>query len=167
MKHLYVKQKVFSLQERFTVMDQNQQVRYRVEGSFLRIPKKFDVTDERGTQIAVIEKKLFQLLPVFAVDIVGQEHLEIKKHLTFFKARYSVSSSSLDITGDWWNMDFEIRDGGHVVGSVHKKWISWGDTYELSFSDERYEHILVALVVAIDCVKKDEANSANSSLPNG
>lgn len=50
-----------------------------------------------------------------------------------------------------------------MIGSVHKKWLSWGDSYEIQVNDEAYEKILIAIVVAIDCVKADQAAAANAS----
>ena len=50
MKKLYIKQKVFSIGEKFTVMDEQQKPRYFVEGSFMKIPKSFAIYDERQQQ---------------------------------------------------------------------------------------------------------------------
>ena len=43
MSHLYIKQKVFSLGERFTVKDEHEQDKYFIRGSFLSIPKTFEI----------------------------------------------------------------------------------------------------------------------------
>ena len=41
MKKLYIKQKVFSIGEKFTVVDEDQRLHYSVKGSFMKIPKTF------------------------------------------------------------------------------------------------------------------------------
>ena len=41
MSTLYMKQKVFSVGEKFTVTDEQGDVRYKVKGSVLKIPKEF------------------------------------------------------------------------------------------------------------------------------
>ena len=43
MKELYIKQKVFSIGEKFTVTDEYQNDVYYVEGSFFQIPKTFSI----------------------------------------------------------------------------------------------------------------------------
>ncbi|NQD67060.1 hypothetical protein HP456_14180, partial [Bacillus haikouensis] len=44
------------------------------------------------------------------------------------------------------------------------KWFSWGDSYRVQVLDEEMETIVIALVIAIDCVKADEsAASSNAS----
>jgi uncharacterized protein YxjI len=48
-----------------------------------------------------------------------------------------------------------------VVGEVDKKWFSWGDSYRVQVLDEEMETIVIALVIAIDCVKADESAASS------
>jgi uncharacterized protein YxjI len=54
-------------------------------------------------------------------------------------------------------MDFEVLQFGEVVGKVSKEWFTWGDSYKVQILNEEMENIIIALVVAIDCVKADQA----------
>lgn len=56
MKKLYIKQKVFSIGEKFTVMDEDQQPRYFVKGSFMKIPKHFILKMNTGMKLAESRK---------------------------------------------------------------------------------------------------------------
>ncbi|WP_379946479.1 LURP-one-related/scramblase family protein [Enterococcus devriesei] len=163
MKKLYIKQKVFSIGEKYTVMDENQEPRYYVKGSFLKIPKTFTIEDEQGREISKITKKVISLLPKFFVEMNGKEAIEISKHLSFLKAKYSISAEGLTVDGNWWDMDFEVSRHGQKVAEINKRWISWGDTYEISIFNEALEELIISLVIAIDCVKADEAASSSSS----
>ncbi|TAA72429.1 LURP-one-related/scramblase family protein [Planococcus salinarum] len=160
MKKLYMKQKVFSLSGKFTVMDEEQTDAYYIEGSFLQIPKTFTIMDPARREIALITKKTFSFLPKFFVEVDGREELTIKKKFSFFKARYTIDSAGVEVRGNWWDMNFEVLQHGNVVGSVSKQWFTWGDSYEMQILDESMEHLIIALVVAIDCVKADEAAAA-------
>lgn len=162
MKKLYIKQKVFSIGEKFTVMDEQQNPRYYVEGSFMKIPKTFRIEDEQGREISKITKKTISLLPKFFVEIDGQEMIEISKHLTFLKAHYSIEAEGLSVEGNWWDMDFIVEKDGRRIADINKRWISWGDTYEVTILDETYEHLVISLVIAIDRVKEDERAANNS-----
>lgn len=159
MHTLYMKQKVFSLRGRFSIQDQQEQDVYLVEGSFMQIPKTFSISSVDGEEVAVITKKVFSLLPKFFVEVDG-ETLTIEKSFTFFKDRYTIDAADLEIDGDWWDMDFQIKRHGEVVGSVEKKWFTFGDSYEIQVFDSDVEKVLIALVVAIDCVKEDEEASS-------
>lgn len=57
MKQLYIKQKVFSLNEKFSVKNQDEKDVYYVEGSFMKIPKTFSVKNDTGEEVALITKK--------------------------------------------------------------------------------------------------------------
>lgn len=163
MSHLYVKQKVFSLRERFTVKDDNDQDKYYIRGSLFSIPKTFEIEDTRGNQVALITKKIFSFLPKFFVEADGQEILTIVKEFTFFKDRYRIDSSDIEVRGDWWDKNFEVFKQGKKIAHVNEKWFTWGDTYDLHVIDEAYEHIVLAIVVAIDFVKASERAAANSN----
>ncbi|MGM0214987.1 LURP-one-related/scramblase family protein [Enterococcus sp. AZ109] len=160
MRKLYIKQKVFSIGEKFTVTDEYENPRYSVEGSFMQLPKTFRVEDEQGQVISKITKKTISLLPKFFVEIDGQEMIEISKQLTFLKARYSIEAEGVSVEGNWWDMDFMVEKNGRRIADINKRWVSWGDTYEVAVLDETYEHLIISLVIAIDRVKADESSSS-------
>lgn len=165
MKTLYIKQKLLSLGGKFTVMDEREQPCYFVEGSFMRIPKSFVITNAAGQEIAQITKKVFSFLPKFYVSKHGTEIAMIEKEFSLFKARYNISAAGLEVQGSWWDMDFSVFRGGHTIASIKKKWFKLADTYEISIYEEQEEELVIALVIAIDCVKADarSSNSAGSS----
>lgn len=156
MKQLYIKQKVFSLSGKFTVKDQQEKDVYFVEGSFMQIPKTFSIMNSKREEVALITKKTFSFLPKFFVEVNGREELTIKKEFSFFKARYTIDAAGIEVHGNWWDMDFQVLQHGEVVGKVSKEWFTWGDSYKVQIVNEEMEAIIIALVVAIDCVKADE-----------
>lgn len=163
MKKLYIKQKVLSLREKFTVTNEAGHDEYFVGGSFLKIPKRFVITNNLHEEVGVITKKTISLLPKFFVEVDGNEILTIKKELSFFKARYSIEGHNIEVQGNWWDMNFQVLQHGKLVGEVDKKWVSFGDSYEIRVLDESLEKIVLAIVIAIDCVKKSEAAAASAS----
>lgn len=162
MRQLYIKQKVFSLSGKFSVRDEQENEVYMVEGSFMRIPKTFSIMDSAENEVALITKKTFSFLPTFFVEVSGQGAVTIKKEFSFLKARYSIEAAGMEVRGNWWDMNFEVYQNGELIGTVSKKWFTWGDSYELQIANDETEPLLVALVVAIDCVKADEAAAASS-----
>ena len=51
---------------------------------------------------------------------------------------------------------------GAKVAYIRQKLLSWGDSYEVRVLDDRLDVLILALVIAIDRVKADEA-AANTS----
>ncbi|MFZ7942715.1 MULTISPECIES: LURP-one-related/scramblase family protein [Bacillaceae] len=163
MKQLYIKQKVFSLGGKFTVKDQQEKDVYYVEGSFMKVPKTFTIMNNARNEVALITKKTFSFLPKFFVNVNGQEVLMIKKELSFIKARYTIEAAGIEVHGNWWDMEFQVMQHGEVVGKVNKEWFTWGDSYKVQIIDENMEAIVIALVVAIDCVKAEDAAASSAS----
>ncbi len=164
MKELYIKQKVLSLSGKFTVKNQQENDVYFVEGSFMQIPKTFSIMNTSRDEVALITKKMFSFLPKFFVEVNGREVLTIKKEWSFFKARYSIDAAGIEVHGNWWDMNFQVLEHGEVVGNVNKEWFTWGDSYKVQILREEMETIIIALVIAIDCVKADEAASSSASV---
>lgn len=163
MKQLYIKQKVFSLNEKFSVKDQAGNDVYYVEGSFMRIPKTFSIMDTNHKEVALITKKTFSFLPKFFVEVNGRDVFTIKKEFSLLKARYAIEGAGMEVRGNWLDMEFQVLQHGKVAGQVSKEWFTWGDSYKVLIMDEGMETIVIALVVAIDCVKADQAAAASTS----
>ncbi|MBU0906450.1 MAG: LURP-one-related family protein [Firmicutes bacterium] len=163
MKELYIKQKVFSLSGKFTVIDQQENDVYYVEGSFMQFPKTFSILNTTRDEVALITKKMLSFLPKFFVEVNGQEVLTIKKEFSFLKARYTIDAAGIEVQGNWWDMNFQVLQQGEVIGQVNKEWFTWGDSYKVQILNEEMETIIIALVIAIDCVKADKAAASSAS----
>ena len=158
---LYMRQKVFSWVDKFTVKDENGQDQYRVEGEFFSFGKKLHVYDGAGREAAYIQQKVFTLLPRFFVFVNGRQVAEINKQFTFLRSKYSVEGLGWEINGSFMAHDYEITQSGRTVATIHKAWMTWGDCYELDIADARDEIIALAVVLAIDCVMAADNASPN------
>lgn len=114
MKELYMKQKMMSLNGKFTVKDADGEDVYRVSGSFMKVPKIYSIEDVLGREVAVITKKLFSFLPTFFVDVVGQPEVTIQKEFTFLKARYTIHAEGIEVQGNWWDLNFNVLNMGKL-----------------------------------------------------
>lgn len=164
---LYIKQKVFSLKDRFTVFDENETPRYYVEGKFFSIGKKLTVTDEYGQEAAYIQQKVLTFKPRFFVYVNGEQVAEIVKEITFFKPRYTIEGLGWEVRGDFMNHNYEIMGlNSEPIAAIYKKWLSWGDTYCITCEDDRNDVMVLAVVLAIDCVNAQQAQASSSSSSN-
>lgn len=161
MRQLFMKQKIFSMNEKFFIKDINGADVYYVEGSLFKIHKKFVLMNQNGQEVGCITKEIFKLLPKFKLEIYGQEMLYIEKEFTFFKAKYSIKSQSIRIDGDILDKNFNICKDNQIIGTINKKWLAMADTYEINVIDPTYEPLVVLLVAAIDYVNAcDDAATA-------
>ena len=62
----YIKQKVFSLRDSFSIMDESQNELYSVKGKFISIQNKLELLNMNGSQVLNSKKKLFKIFPCAA-----------------------------------------------------------------------------------------------------
>lgn len=155
---LYIKQKVFSWNDKFSVYDESGTERYFVEGEFFSWGKKLHVYDTMQREAAFIRQELFTFLPKFIVSVNGQDIAEIVKEFTFFKPKYRIDGLGWEIDGDFWDHDYEITKNGRGIVRLSKEWFTWGDCYELDIDSPEDEIVALAVVLAIDCVLAAQKN---------
>ena len=163
---LYIKQKVFSWSDRFTVKDSYGADRYYVEGELFSWGKKLHVYDMAGNEVAFIQQKVFSFLPRYFVYVNGEEIAEIVKEFTFLFPRYSIEGLGWDIEGSFIAHDYEITQDGRPIVTITKEWMTWGDSYELDIADFRDEIVALAVVLTIDAVTESKSGVSVSISTN-
>ena len=158
---LYIREKVFSWGDKFTVKDQYGNDKYLVQGEVFSFGKKLHVYDMTGREVAFIKQELWSFLPKYYVFCNGNQVAEIRKEFTFLFPKYSIAGLGWEISGSFWEHNYEIVKSGTPIGSIRKEWMSWGDSYELDIANPADELVALAVVLTIDCV--NEANSNNSN----
>ena len=158
---LYIREKVFSWGDKFTVKDQYGNDKYLVQGEVFSFGKKLHVYDMTGREVAFIKQELWSFLPKYYVFCNGKQVAEIRKEFTFLFPKYSIAGLGWEINGSFWEHDYEITKSGTPIVSIRKEWMTWGDTYELDIANPGDELVALAVVLTIDCV--NEANSNNSN----
>ena len=149
---LYIKQKVFSWNDRFTVLDEFGRDRYFVEGEIFSWGKKIHVYDVDGREAAFIQQEIWSFLPRYNVSIDGRHVAEIKQEFRFLFPKYRIEGLNWDIDGSFIAHDYEITRNGQPIVTIQKEWMTWGDSYQVDIKDPRDEIIALAVVLTIDCV---------------
>ena len=163
---LYIKQKVFSWGDKFTVKDELGNDRYIVEGEIFTFGKKLHVYDLQGREVAFIQQEVWSWMPRFYVFCGGRQVAEIKKKFTFLFSKYTIEGLGWEIDGSFMGHDYEITRNGQPIVSIRKEWMTWGDSYELNIANPSDEIVALAVVLTIDCVMAAAAASAASSASN-
>lgn len=156
---LYMKEKVFSWGDRFTVKDENGWDKYYVEGEVFSLGKMLHLLNIHNEEVAFIQQKLFTWMPRFTVSVAGRQIAEIRKEFTLFFQRYVIDGLGWEIEGSVWSHEYVIRKNGRVIVQVEKEWFTWGDSYVLDIADPADELIALAVVLTIDCVAEASRNN--------
>ena len=159
---LYMKQKVFSWADTFTVKDQLGEDKYSIKGEVFSWGKKLHVYDRSGREVAFVRQKLWTFMPRYMVSVNGTDVAEIVKEFTFLRPKYSILGPGWEVDGSFWEHDYEVTENSRPIVSIRKEWMTWGDTYELDIADAENEVMALAVVLAIDCVLDAQQNANNS-----
>lgn len=158
---LYIKEKVFSWGDQFTVKDDAGRDKYVVQGEVFTWGKKLHVYDMLGQEVAFIKQEIWSFLPRYYVFCGGRQVAQIRKEFTFLFPKYSIDGLGWEIDGSFMAHDYEITKAGRRIVTISKEWMTWGDSYELDIVSPADELVALAVVLTIDCVM--EAAAAASS----
>lgn len=156
---LYIKEKIFTFGDQFTVKDELGNDKYTVEGEVFSWGRKLHVYDTAHREVAFIQQELFSLLPRYTVFANGREIAQVKKEFTFFFPRYTIEGLGWEIEGSLREHDYQITKHGLPIVSIEKEWMTWGDSYELDIRNPADEIIALAVVLTIDCVVESQNNN--------
>ncbi|MFN6971870.1 MAG: LURP-one-related/scramblase family protein [Rheinheimera sp.] len=157
-----IKQKIFSLTDSFEIQDQSGQVVITAKGKFFSISSSQTLFDQRGNELLKIKRKYLTLLPACKLLCAdGTEWLVRKRFWPFWTSRFSISGpiGELEILGNLWQHEYEIRKDGKPLAAVSKAWFSWSDTYGVDIFEPAYTTQLLAAVIVIDRIQHSGRNS--------
>ena len=160
---LYIKEKVFSWGDKFTVKDAYGEDKYIVEGEVFTFGKKLHVYDRAGREVAFIKQEIWSFLPRYYVFCGDRQIAEIKKEFTFLFPRYTSEGLGWEIDGSFMAHDYQITKRDRKIVTISKEWMTWGDSYELDIADPADELVALAVVIAIDCVTEASSAAASSA----
>ena len=113
------------------VQDASGGVRYSVRGKMLGIPKKMEVTDAGGHDVASLSAKVFS---------------PIKSRMTLHMA----GGTEWQVEGSLLEKDYSISADGSPVVAISQKWVTVRDSYTLDVVDGVDPGLALAVVWAID-----------------
>ena len=149
---LYIRQRIFSIGDKYDIIDESGAPVFNVRSEVFSFGAKIHLCDMTDSELYYIEQRLFRFLPEYHIYNMQGECAVVNKRMSFFKARLDIDSAfgQYEIDGDVFAMDFVITRNGGMVGSIAKKWLSFGDSYELDIGSDEDAGFFCALVVAID-----------------
>ena len=146
----YIKQKVFSIGESFTVVDQSGQVVFYVEGSFMSIPKIFRIYDSNHREICFIEKQIFRFMGHYDIKAEGYHPITLARRFTFFYQAFEIEGLDWFLEGNFTGHTYRLLRGNTIIMAFKKHWFTWGDSYELDVLDPRDSVLALAIVICVD-----------------
>lgn len=162
---LYMKQKVFSWGDKFRILDEYENERYYAEGEVFTLGKKLHLYDSTGIERSFIQQKVLSFLPRFFIHSAHAAPVEVVKSFTLFHQEYLVNGLGWTVAGDFLAHEYTIEQSGIAVAVISKRWLTWGDTYEITIADSVDPVMVLSVVLVIDAVlaQSGAASSSNHS----
>ncbi|AZK44110.1 hypothetical protein EEI45_04515 [Erysipelothrix piscisicarius] len=159
---LYIKQHVFSIRDRFEVKDENGTTVYTVKGPALTIGRKFTIQDATQKSVATVKQRPFRFLSEYTL-ITPDHKINLKKNFTFLKMKFSLKHLDWKLSGDYLDHHYKVTSRDNTIMTISKKWLRWGDSYELDINDDRNALICLCIAIAIDAELAKSKQTVNNS----
>ncbi len=158
---VYIKNRVFSLGQGSSVVDENKNALFDVKGRAISITRKKFLYDANGQLLYSIRNKWINLFvhKAYIYDASGSKIATVKDKWFNVNQEYFVMGykDEIKIQGKFFGLTSQILRNGNVIGTVRRQITFIADAFELE-ADERDIPFLIALVVALDNIHDKRTN---------
>ncbi|WP_019678389.1 LURP-one-related/scramblase family protein [Ruminococcus flavefaciens] len=155
---LYFKQKVLSFTQSTNIFDEFGNIMFTAEKELLSFGRRMHIYDNMNNEVGFVQQRLMHFMPRFSVYINGQYIADVVREFTLFKHNYHIEGLNWKIDGDFFAHDYRITCGGQYIASIHKHWMTWGDSFEIDIAYQQDTVMALAVIIAIDCVIDQSQN---------
>jgi len=152
---LYIKQKVFSFVDNFTIKSEDGADAYSAVGEFFTLGKKLNIYEGTNTDVSMpaarIEQRLMSFTTRFGVIIRGNHVTDMVRKITMFSNDYRLEGLPWHLDGDFLAHEYRLMDGHNTVMELSRKWFTWGDSYELDIAGNQDPLLCLSIALAVDC----------------
>ncbi|MGH2082839.1 LURP-one-related/scramblase family protein [Aerococcus urinaeequi] len=153
---LYMKQKLFSLEQDFNIYDHNQIPLFRVSGKLFSVGRQLRIYDAlTDEELAYVKESPFRFLTHLKVYKGNDYIATIQQKMTLFKTKMTIQDIGWTIQGDFLGWQYVITDEkNQTIAEVKAKMLSWSDTFEITIDDTQVDPIIVlTIILAIDTIR--------------
>ena len=152
---LYIKQKVFSWNDKFIVKNEDDKDVYVVSGEVLSLKRRLHIRDSEDREVANVQQKPLSFMPRYSIALHTGEKLTVHQRMSFLRSKYDVEPINWRVEGKVNQHEFSIFNGNNTIAVIKKAFFTWGDSYEITIEDPDNELAVLSVVLTIDCMKAD------------
>jgi uncharacterized protein YxjI len=148
-----IKQRVFSLGDRYDILDEQGQPAFEVHSHLFTIGHKLDLVDMTGNLLAQIQQRVLSFVSEYDIYRGGQLTAVVKKKLfTLFHPQFTVEgpAGTYTMEGDWLNWNYTIAQNGQIVAQIGKQFALFQDRYGADIADGADVPTLLCLAIVMD-----------------
>jgi len=167
-KEFFMKERAVSIHDLYHIYDAEGIEQYQIKGKLMSLHDYTSLLDMGGTELARIRKKIVSLHETHFIEVNGQMLTEIRSEW-FHPIHQKIDAPGLgwQIQGNLLEHDFTVVDkDGNVHITVHRKWMSLGDGYQIVVENDQETVPALALMVALERIMTDRRSASSSSGSN-
>ncbi|QMS84493.1 LURP-one-related/scramblase family protein [Candidatus Xianfuyuplasma coldseepsis] len=148
----YIKQKVFTLKDQFSIMDESGNPIYNVQGKMFSFSNKLQLQNPNGSVVLHAKKQVFRFLPKYFLYDPHDEEVATIERKFGLRPKFEIQAGvdNLRVEGSFFAHSFQIYKDDLIVASIQKKLISWGDSYEIDINDINNTELYLFIVIVLD-----------------
>lgn len=167
MKTYFMKQKIWTLADRFVIRDEYKNPMFYVKGKVFSFGDKLKFFDMDGNELVYIKQKVFSFNKQYKIYRNQQLFARVVKKITLFKDKFVIDIPGPDdyfVKGNFTDHRYTFIRNGRGVAFISKKWLSWGDTYRIEIVPGEDDVVILAAAVVIDMVSHGDEEHHHSHL---
>ena len=165
---LHIKSKLISIHDKMDILDEDENVVYKVASKALSIHDKTYIMDNKGNEIAYVHAKAISIHQVHYVEMASGESFEIRLKLGHpFHNQLAIEELGWLIQGKFSAHDYTILDENKtVLASAHCKWFSMHNIYYLDILDENKKELILAAYIVLEHILSNQEAAASTGSNN-
>lgn len=164
-KSLFTTTQFLSLTHEIDITDDIGNILYHSSSAFLSLRDKTDITNGSGEHVAHIERELFSLHERHHISMADGTSFDMSNQLFhLIKDITDIEGLGWTLKGNIIGLNFELYDeNDNVVALISQKFISLHDKYCIDIYQADKEEIVIAILITLQHMMRDRANSAAAS----
>ncbi len=138
---------------KFEIRDENGNLRYRAatvsEGMVTWNARIYNLDDSEAMAIHQQKKLTMAAMNFDIVEPNGALATQAIQKVKFTRFTYELPELGITVDGDFFALRFEFFRNGQLIGKINKKLMSWGDSYELEFTDPALDRVLLSVIMVV------------------
>ena len=154
-----VKKRVFSLGDKYDILDASAAPAYYVQGKIFTIGAKLTLSDASGAELLRIEQRVLSLVSEYDLYQGGQVVAVVKKKLfSLLTPRFTIAGpgGNYEMQGDWLNWNYTITRNGQTLARISRQLALFQDRYGVEIQSGADAPLLLALAIVMDEVTRPD-----------
>ena len=148
-----VKKRVFSLCDKYDILDGNGVPAFYAQGKVFSIGNKLTMLNGSGAEVARIEQRVLSLVSEYDIYRDGQIAAVVKRKVfSLLTPRFTIDGpgGSYEMQGDWLNWNYTITQNGRTVAQISRQLALFQDRYGVQIEIGADAPLLLAIAIVMD-----------------